>query len=366
MNLKTLLKTVLNPVIKLELRTLIRFFLLARELHPVAVTLDVLMPEPNGWSLLSTFKADPELHDTPIVMITIVDEATRGYALGAVDYLTKPVDQNRLLAVVGRHASDRGRTSVLVVEDDDDTSALIGGMLEQAGYDVSVVIDGEHALANIDEQIPDLVLLDLMMPRMDGFEFLTTLRSDPSRRDVPVVVVTARDLTDEDYRRLNGSVDLILQKGAFGGVELLGQIRAAIRASLEGSSGGESMPQHKILYVEDNENNVVLLKTRLEERGYDVIIARDGEEGVAMAKSESPALILMDMRLPVMDGWEATKMLKSTEQTRDIPIIGISAHAMTGDREKALDIGCDDYMTKPVDMANLRSILDTLLGSDDG
>ena len=113
------------------------------------------------------------------------------------------------------------------------------------------------------------------------------------------------------------------------------------------------------------QNNVVLLKTRLEERGYDVIIARDGEEGVAMAKSESPSLILMDMRLPVMDGWEATKMLKSTEQTRDIPIIGISAHAMTGDREKAMDIGCDDYMTKPVDMANLRSILDTLLGSDD-
>ncbi len=121
----------------------------------------------------------------------------------------------------------------------------------------------------------------------------------------------------------------------------------------------------KILYVEDNEDNIVLLQTRLEERGYDVVIARDGEEGVAMAKNELPSLILMDMRLPVMDGWEATKELKATEETRDIPIIGISAHAMTGDREKAMDIGCDDYMTKPVDMANLRSILDTLLGTGD-
>ena len=184
---------------------------LARELHPVAITLDVLMPEPDGWSLLSTFKADPELDETPSVMITIVDEATRGYALGAVDYLTKPVDQGRLLAVVRRHASVRGRPSILVVEDDDDTSALIGGMLEKADYEVSVAIDGERALASIDERVPDLVLLDLMMPRMDGFEFLTALRRDPSQRHVPVVIVTARDLTDEDYRRLNGSVDQILQ-----------------------------------------------------------------------------------------------------------------------------------------------------------
>jgi CheY-like chemotaxis protein len=113
--------------------------------------------------------------------------------------------------------------------------------------------------------------------------------------------------------------------------------------------------------VEDNEDNIVLLKTQLEESGYDVIIAGDGKQGVAMAQKESPALILMDMRMPVMDGWEATKVLKGAPETRDIPIIGLSAHAMADDRDKALDAGCDDYVTKPVDLPMLLNKLKQLL-----
>ena len=154
----------------------------------------------------------------------------------------------------------------------------------------------------------------------------------------------------------------MLQKGALGGAELRQEIREAIKARIEGRTGGEQMPRQKILYVEDNEDNIVLLQGQLEKHGYVVIIARDGEEGVAMAKSEAPALILMDMRLPVMDGWEATKLLKDAPETRSIPVIGLLAYAMTGDREKALTIGCDDYITKPVDFPHLMTRLDQLLG----
>ena len=117
----------------------------------------------------------------------------------------------------------------------------------------------------------------------------------------------------------------------------------------------------KILYVEDNEDNVYMLTRRLARKGYEVVVAPDGAQGVAMAVSESPTLILMDLSLPVMDGWEATRRIKSAPETRDIPIIALSAHAMAGDREKALAAGCDDYDTKPVELPRLLSKIEALL-----
>jgi len=118
----------------------------------------------------------------------------------------------------------------------------------------------------------------------------------------------------------------------------------------------------KILLVEDNEMNRDMLSRRLERRGYQVVIAVDGVEGVRMAQAEAPALILMDMSLPVLDGWEATRQIKAAPATGDIPIIALTAHAMSGDREKAIEAGCDDFDTKPVDLPRLLAKIDALLG----
>jgi len=117
----------------------------------------------------------------------------------------------------------------------------------------------------------------------------------------------------------------------------------------------------KILYVEDNEDNVFMLTRRLTKRGYEVVVAGDGEQGVVRANEEQPALILMDLSLPVLDGWEATRRLKSDPATQNIPVIALSAHAMPGDAEKALAAGCDDYDTKPVEMKRLLSKISALL-----
>lgn len=122
----------------------------------------------------------------------------------------------------------------------------------------------------------------------------------------------------------------------------------------------------KILYVEDNEDNVYMLSRRLRRNGHEVIVAADGEQGLAMARAEAPALILMDLRLPAMDGWEATRRLKATPETRDIPIIALSAHVMVGDKEKALAAGCDDYETKPIDFTRLLAKMAALLPEDLG
>ncbi len=118
----------------------------------------------------------------------------------------------------------------------------------------------------------------------------------------------------------------------------------------------------RILYVEDNEDNVYMLRQRLERKGIEVLVARDGAEGIAAAERERPDLILMDLSLPVIDGWEAARRLKSSPETRAIPIIALSAHAMTGDRERALAAGCDDYDTKPVDLKALMAKIEGLLG----
>lgn len=118
----------------------------------------------------------------------------------------------------------------------------------------------------------------------------------------------------------------------------------------------------KILYIEDNEDNLYMLSNRLARRGYEVVSARNGEQGIAMAASEAPALILMDLSLPIIDGWEATRRLKSEASTRNIPVIALSAHAMAGDREKAIAAGCDEYDTKPVDLSRLLDKMTTLIG----
>jgi hypothetical protein len=186
----------------------------ARASRPDVITLDVLMPQMDGWAVLKELKSDPTLADIPVIMATITDERNLGIALGASEYLTKPIDRERLAAILARYSRAGAPRRVLVVEDDESARALIRRALESEGWEVDEAENGRVALERLAESEPALVLLDLMMPEMDGFEFLETLRdgADPSR--VPVVVITAKELTEEDHLRLNGGVERIVQKGS--------------------------------------------------------------------------------------------------------------------------------------------------------
>jgi signal transduction histidine kinase/DNA-binding response OmpR family regulator len=186
---------------------------LARELHPAAVTLDVMMPDLDGWTVLAAIKGDPGLADIPVLLMTIVDEKNRGYALGATDYMVKPVDRERLSGVLRNICSAVGR-QVLLVDDDDAMRRGMRKALEQDGWQVSEAENGRVALARLGQARPDIIMLDLMMPEMDGFEFLVEMRSRAEWREIPVLVVTAKDLTAEERSRLNGHVENVLQKGA--------------------------------------------------------------------------------------------------------------------------------------------------------
>jgi CheY-like chemotaxis protein len=203
---------------------------LARQLRPVAITLDVVMPEMDGWSVLSALKADPDLADVPVVMLTMVDDRNKGFRLGAADYLVKPVDPDRLTAVLRRHHADAAGCRVLVVDDDADLRRRLRGLLEAVGWAVDEAADGREALDRLAAR-PSLILLDLLMPEMDGFEFLAQLRERVEFRTVPVVVLTAKDLTTADHELLNGSIEAVLRKGMIGSEQILAEVEAAMAAA---------------------------------------------------------------------------------------------------------------------------------------
>jgi PAS domain S-box-containing protein len=205
---------------------------LAKELYPDAITLDVMMPSLDGWAVLSRLKADPELADIPVILQTIVDNKNMGYALGASDYLTKPIDRVRLSAILKKYQSDRSSGSILLVEDDAATREMMRRMLEKEEWTVTEAANGRIALERMQDNPPELILLDLMMPEMDGFALLDELRQHESWRSIPVVVLTAKELTPEDRFQLNGRVENILQKEAYSCDELLNVVRNLVSASV--------------------------------------------------------------------------------------------------------------------------------------
>jgi CheY-like chemotaxis protein len=192
--------------------------------------------------VLAALKSDPELAEIPVIMLTIVDDQNMGYSLGATDYLTKPIDRDRLTAILKRHVGREHSRSVLIVEDDPDTREVTRRILELGGWSVGEAENGRAGLERLASFRPGVILLDLMMPEMDGFEFVSELRKNPEWKSIPVVVVTAKDLTSEDRARLNGQVGLILQKGSYSREELLRETTALVARSVKRRSATELQP----------------------------------------------------------------------------------------------------------------------------
>jgi PAS domain S-box-containing protein len=209
---------------------------MARELQPDVITLDVMMSGLDGWAVLTELKADPALADIPVVMVTFVDNKNLGYALGASDYLTKPISRQRLLAVLEKYRRHPQPGPVLVVEDDPDTRKILRRLLEKEGCQVVTAENGRVALERLAESRPMLILLDLMMPEMDGFQFIDRVRQQENWRTIPIVVVTAKDLTKEDRVRLNGYVLEIIRKNAYPREELLAEVRELVKSCLKKST----------------------------------------------------------------------------------------------------------------------------------
>jgi CheY-like chemotaxis protein len=205
---------------------------IAKEAKPDLITLDVLMAEMDGWAVLSALKADPTTEDIPVVVLTMFDDKEMGFALGASDYMTKPVERERLVAILRKHSHGKLPCHVLVVEDEPSIRHMVRRFLEREGWTVREAENGEEAINAVRESEPGIILLDLMMPVLNGFGFLRELRKNKSWRRIPVVIMTAKDLTLDEQAELRGNVELVLQKGLYTRERLLEEVSELVRHSL--------------------------------------------------------------------------------------------------------------------------------------
>jgi len=202
----------------------------ARRIRPFAITLDVMMPGKDGWQVIQELKADPETRDIPVVMCTIVSEKGRGLSLGAADYLVKPILEQDLISALDRLDREEGRHRVLVVDDQPDDRNLLRRMIEaQEGYEVIEAGSGQEAILLVHQRRPHIIILDLLMPEMDGFAVLEALKADEATRAIPIIVVTAKELTERDRQVLNNRIEALIQKGVLQREELLEDVAAALR-----------------------------------------------------------------------------------------------------------------------------------------
>ncbi|MBF0557481.1 MAG: response regulator [Nitrospirae bacterium] len=334
---------------------------LARQLHPDVIVLDVLMPMMDGWTVLSAIKADPDIADIPVIMISVLDEENMGFALGASDYLTKPIDRDRMLTVLKKYMHGDKAGSILVVEDDVITRDMMTRMLEKEGWSVSTAQNGRVGLEQAAAVQPALILLDLMMPEMDGFQFVEELRSRADLRSIPVVVVTAKDLTQEDRERLEGYVKLIVQKGAYNREDLLCELHKLVTAhtGLKRHADTAKQPHSaantsKILVIDDDPKIHDLMTRYLTRDGFEVITASSGTEGLQLARKLRPLAITLDVLMPEMDGWTVLSSLKADPDLADIPVIMLT---VMDDKNLGFTLGASEYLNKPIDRKRLLSVL---------
>ncbi|MGQ0732096.1 MAG: response regulator [Acidobacteriota bacterium] len=213
---------------------------LARRFRPGIIFLDVIMPRMDGWAVLSALKADPVLCDVPVVLLTISPSRDLGYLLGADEYVMKPFEPEQLVGLLSKYQMVRPGGVALVVDDDDVTRDVLRRLLPREGWTVDEAVNGFEALARLQSGAVGLILLDLIMPELDGFEFLTQLRREPGWRNIPVTILTSKDLTNDDRLRLSGRVESIIRKGAHSHSQVLRDIRDIVHRHLIRPSAGDT------------------------------------------------------------------------------------------------------------------------------
>ncbi|MCX7512920.1 response regulator [Frateuria hangzhouensis] len=340
---------------------------LARDHRPGGVLLDVALPGMDGWAVFERLRADPTTRAIPVHFISSAEGAGRARELGAVGFLTKPVTREAITNAFERLLGGRhGR--LLVVDDDDDARRAVRHLL--GGYQVAIDEAGsaEEALEHTAHQRYDCVVLDLGLPGMSGMQLLDRL-ADGTDGPLPVVVYTGRELSAEDTRQLQQYTHAIVVKGGRSPERLreeVGQFLRAIDPSARAASAAvpataalrPSMKGRHVLLVDDDMRNLFALSKILRGWGLEVGMAADGPRALrVLDERDDVALVLMDIMMPGMDGNETIRAIRSQEARAQLPIIALTARAMPGDREKCLEAGASDYLSKPIDTDKLAALM---------
>jgi CheY-like chemotaxis protein len=345
---------------------------LAHKYHPTAISLDVFLPDMLGWTVLSQLKQDPSTRHIPVQLVTLDEDRQHGLARGAFSFITKPTSPDGLKDAFTRikaFASPRPRR-LLVVEDDAAEQISIRALLEYGDIELETANSGEEALMALHERAFDCVVLDLRLPDISGFEVLETLSQDETLCDLPIVVFTGKELTPEEDARLHSIARSIVVKGVESPERLLDETALFLHrvvADLPAEKqqmierlhrSDDDLVGKPVLVVDDDVRNIFALSSVLERRGMKVVSATTGHEALALLDSAPDvSIVLMDIMMPEMDGYQTIKYIRQNPKHRRLPIIALTAKAMKGDREKCLEAGASEYLAKPVNTEQLLSAL---------
>jgi HAMP domain-containing protein/CheY-like chemotaxis protein/signal transduction histidine kinase len=345
---------------------------LAREYMPAAIFLDIDLPDVDGFTVLDRLKRDPSTRHIPVHILSNTNERERGLTQGAISYLTKPITRERLEDEFTRVQQFliRGKRNLLVVEDDDQQRAQIVDLIGEAEVHITAVGTGQQALDALRGHRFDCMVLDLRLPDMDGFELLDTMSKDERLRDLPVVIYTAKDLSRKEVSKLSRVAKTIVVKDARSPERLLHETALFLHRSPaklpelqrrmleEIDIAGSGLKGRKVLIVDDDLRNIFALTTVLERHEMVVAFAENGKDGIAvLEQDDSIEIVLMDIMMPEMDGYDTMRAIRKNERFKSLPIITLTAKAMKGDRDKCLAAGASDYITKPVDVPQLLSLM---------
>jgi CheY-like chemotaxis protein len=380
-----------------------RCFELLEDTVPDVIVLDLMMPGMSGFEVLGQLRASPKTRNIPVIIVTAKDLTAQEKQI-LKEQMAPVIEKNNLtigtfwlklqdyLRDLNRSIpgdflkKETEKTKILIVEDNLDTVIQVKHVLDKAGYTVSTASGGPEALEYIKHTIPDGIILDLMMPEIDGFEVLEKIRGTKETARTPVLILTAKDLTNDDFKRLShNNIQQLVQKGDIDLDGLLFKIELMLGnqpkvskmsprdttsdqrskkalTPTKGTISGDQIDKPVLLIVEDNPDNMITLKAILKNQ-YNLLEAVDGEEGLQKTVQYSPDLVFLDMSLPKMDGYKVVRHIKKDTKTSTIPVVALTAHAMKGEQEKIFAAGCDDYISKPIDPDKIFECLEKWLST---
>jgi CheY-like chemotaxis protein len=345
---------------------------LAQQFQPSAVSLDVFLPDMLGWTVLSQLKKNQLTRHIPVQVITLDEDRQHALARGAFSFVNKPTTTEGVAAALARikEYTQPRRKRLLVVEDNAAERMSITELLAHDDIEIDTVDTGNTALQQLRQSTYDCVVLDLKLPDMSGFDVLERIRDDGELGELPVVVFTGRELSAEEDATLHTMARSIVVKGVESPERLLDETSLFLhrvvtklppekQRMLERlNSSDEDLVDRTVLLVDDDARNIFALSSVLERRGMRVLTATTGREAIELVQSTPGlAIVLMDIMMPEMDGYQTIEAIRTRPDFRRLPIVALTAKAMKGDREKCLDAGASDYLAKPVNTEQLLSTL---------
>jgi CheY-like chemotaxis protein len=343
---------------------------LAKQYVPSAITLDIDLPGVDGWAVLDRLKHHAATRHIPVHIISVAEERQRGLRMGAMAYVNKPVTKESLHGAFEKLENfiTRGVKNLLVIEDDEVQRGAVVDLIGNGDVKTTAVGTAEDALNELRTKQYDCVVLDLGLPDMNGFELMERIKSEFG--EIPIIIYTGKELTQKEETELRRLADTIIVKDVRSLDRLLDETalflhrveqnlpeqKRQMLAQLHKSD--PLLAGRKVLVIDDDMRNIFALTSLLERYQMNVVYAENGKDGIEMLKSAPDIdVALVDIMMPEMDGYEAMRRIREMKQFKNLPLIALTAKAMKGDREKCIEAGASDYITKPADSEQLLSLL---------